>query len=81
MHANNITALGLNRFYLSWKANRALPLHLNQTYVDRLPRESLLKSCSGGDNGVRGPSACSVISTMFYISYLTRHPIGSLSYI
>ncbi len=71
MHVNNHNAFGL---CLSWKANRALPLHLIQTYVGRFPRESLLKSCSGVDNGVRGLSACSVISTIFYISYLKRLP-------
>lgn len=71
MHANNHNASGLD---LSWKANQALPLHLIQTYVDQFPRESLLKSCSGVDNGVRGLSACSVISTIFYISYLKRLP-------
>lgn len=60
----------------AWKANRALlPLHLIHTYAGRFPRESLLESCSGEDNGVRGLSACSAISAM---SFLNSHSTSSL---
>lgn len=57
---------------IDWERYRGLTLHLITTYVDRFPRESLLKTCSGVDNGVRGLSACSAISTLFYNSHLTR---------
>lgn len=43
-------------------------LHLSHTHVERFPRESLQGSCSAENNGVRGLSACSVISTISHTS-------------
>lgn len=55
--------------YEAWEATRALPLHLIRTHVDRVPRESRLRSVSGVFNGVRGRSAGSVITTMALIPH------------
>lgn len=74
MHANKHNARGLNGPQL--EGEQGLPLHLIQTHVDRVPRESLWETCSDVDNGVRGLSACSVIRTTFYLFYTTP-PIGS----
>ncbi|MEQ2194576.1 hypothetical protein XENOCAPTIV_000124, partial [Xenoophorus captivus] len=40
------------------------------THVKLFPRESLQGSCSGADSGVRGASACSLIGTILFGSYL-----------
>lgn len=74
-HAKSTISLEKRSFI--WGASRALPLHLIHTYVDRFPRESFWKTCSCVDNGVRGLSACSVISTwVIHTSYASSY-IGS----
>lgn len=51
-----------------------LPGIFIQTHVKLFPRDSLQGSWSGADSGVRGASACSLIGTILYGSFLlVRH--------
>lgn len=68
IHANNHRALGLVCLPGRWEAKQARPLSILFTYVDQMPRESFLESGSGVDDEVNGPSAGSLISTIYKVS-------------